>query len=859
MSALPYASGVAFRVRSQLGRALAGFAVAGVMAVFLWQLLELNAEQWRFFCWAVGAYTLVYGVLTHLMLNRIDAPIRAAIEADASGTAESETVRRGFAAAVRSPIQGIAFSLVTWLGAGLSLPLAMKLRFPDFPATAAMAIFVFTSAGGVTCGVFTYFLDRRAMEPLRDRWAARLPDPSERQALVRTLTLGRKLRVALTGLVLSSVLLAAFVSDQLSLRPIEAYATRIQTGYLARMATRVDGPGDPVLQIARDDLRELGIGAALLVVDRRDGSVADGAPDLLTEAELAWIAAGGGSAGRSSIGLESSHAFAWAPIEVDESHVLVTVIERSALTGDLTSTRALLGLLAFFSVAVGLVCAHFLAQDVGRTAARLRGEAERISSGDLTRGDIVESEDELGELARAFERMAGSLRATVGRVAEAADGVERNAVAIAEASQSVVGATGEQTRALDLARGSMRSVNGEIAGITESVQLLNGSVEEASSSVLELGAAGEELNHTAGSLSEQVETAGSSIEQMVRSVRSLGENTEALAGAATETSSSMTEMAASMRDVEGNAAETARLSARVVTASETGRERVRQTIAGMDDIRRATGMVQSTIGGLGQRIQEIGAIVDVIDDVADETSLLALNAAIIAAQAGDQGRAFSVVADEIAELAERVLASTKEIGSLIRSVQEESQNAIGAIEGGARAVQQGVDLAAEAGVSLEEITEAARGSGGRIQEIVQAVQEQTRAAAHVADLMERVSRGVAGIRGAGQEQERGNEVVMRSTTAVRDVAQQVSRTTEEQARGASRIRDSMESVRDAVDRMHASLRQQSAACSEVAAGLEQIYERTRSNEDAAQRVSEATQGLRAQAEALRQDVRRFRT
>jgi methyl-accepting chemotaxis protein len=316
----------------------------------------------------------------------------------------------------------------------------------------------------------------------------------------------------------------------------------------------------------------------------------------------------------------------------------------------------------------------------------------------------------------------------------------------------------------------------------------------------------------------------------------------------------MTEMAASMRDVEANASETARLSSRVVTASESGREHVHQVIAGMDAIREETSTVQTAIGGLGSRIQAIGSIIDVIDDVADETSLLALNAAIIAAQAGDQGRAFSVVA-----VADRVSASTKEIASLIGAVQDESSNAISAIEGGADRVQQGVELAAAAGVSLEEITAAARDSGGRIQEIVQSVQDQTRAAAHVADLMERVSRGVGIIRSAGEEQQRGNEVVMNSTTAVREVAQRVSRTTEEQAHGASCIRESMERVRDAVDRMDASLRQQSASCSEVASSLEQIFERTRSNEDTARRLNEASQTLRAEAEVLRQDVRRFRT
>jgi len=313
-----------------------------------------------------------------------------------------------------------------------------------------------------------------------------------------------------------------------------------------------------------------------------------------------------------------------------------------------------------------------------------------------------------------------------------------------------------------------------------------------------------------------------------------------------------------MRDVDAHAVETARLSSQVLALAERGRERVRQTVSGMDAIRRATETVESVIRGLGGRVQEIGAIVDVIDDVADETNLLALNAAIIAAQAGDQGRAFSVVADEISELADRVLSSTKEIGGLIRAVQEESANASGAIEHGALSVQQGVSLAAEAGRSLEEINGAARASGGRIGEIVQAVREQSRAAAHVADLMGRVSGGVAEIREAGRAQDSANHVVLRGATSMRDVSQQVHRTTAEQARGATQIRESMERVRDAVERIHGSLRQQTEACRRAVSFLEQIHERTRSNEEATQRMSEATQGLKSQAEALRQDVRMFR-
>jgi methyl-accepting chemotaxis protein len=857
VSALPYRSGVNFRVRTQGFRALVGCAAGVMIAAYLALLLELSREQWIWMAGTVAVFSVVFGVAVQAYLLRADHSIMELIDAELAGQPSREQVRAGFAAAMRYPIYGLTYTVTTWFSAGLVIPVSLRLRYPDLPLDSLVAICAASLIGGIVAAVFTFFADKHMAAPLRDRWAALIRDPVERRALVRPLPLAAKLRLAVTAIVLVVVVVALMLSDLLAQRPIESYATRIQQGWLLRMADRVDGPGDPVLRLARDELEQLGLGADVVVVDLRAGRVADGPPDSLTPSELGWIRAGGAEGG-TSLGLNSAHVFAWRPIDTDTDHALVTVVNRRVLSGDLSGGRMLFGFLALVAAILGLATAHFLAVDVSATTGRLRSLADRIASGDLTQAEPVESEDELGELAHAFERMSGSLRATVGRVAEAADGVEAAAVQMAQVGGAVTSATADQSRALEQARESVGAINREVAGITDSAQMLSGHVEEAGSSVLQLGAAGEELNQTASTLNEQVDGVSTSIEQMIRSIRQIADNTEALGGAASDTSSSMSEIAASMRDVDAHAVETARLSSQVLSLAERGRDRVRQTVSGMDAIRRTTETIEVVIRGLGGRVQEIGAILDVIDDVADETNLLALNAAIIAAQAGDQGRAFSVVADEISELAERVLSSTKEIGGLIRAVQEESANASGAIEQGAQSVQQGVSLAAEAGRSLEEINAAARASGERIGEIVQAVREQSRAAMHVAELVERVSGGVAEIRSAGREQDRANQVVLRSAGSVRDAAGHVNRTTAEQSRGAVQIRDSMERVRDAVERIHGSLRQQTDACRLAVSFLEKIHERTRSNEEATRRMSEATLGLKTQAEALRQDVRRFK-
>jgi methyl-accepting chemotaxis protein len=538
--------------------------------------------------------------------------------------------------------------------------------------------------------------------------------------------------------------------------------------------------------------------------------------------------------------------------------VLVAASPIRELVGDLTGTLGMLGLVLAGVTAGSLAVTLLVAADTRRTARRLRGEAERAGAGDLSPGAVIESDDELGGVAHAFAQMASSLGSALVRVRETSGRAEVAAQGLAQIGGAVREVTAAQVRGIEGAQSSVALVHRQAGQITGSAQALLDSVEDASSSVLELGAASEELAQTTVALSSQVEAVGSSIEQMVASVAHAGEHTEALGGAVLETTSSVAEMVRSMRTVDEHALETARLGTRVIELADGGRERVQETIRGMEAIRDATDSAQRLIDGLATRMREIGAVVGVIDDVADETNLLALNAAIIAAQAGDHGRAFSVVADEIKDLADRVLASTKEIGGLIRSVQEESLSAAAAIQHGADSVQSGVELSAQAGVALEDITGAARHAGERIQEIVQGMREQTRAAGHVEQLIGGVGQRLDRIREAGREQARGNEVVMRGSLVMRDVAQQTRRTTEEQSRGAERIRHSIESVRDAVERIHVSLQQQMDSCQSAVSSLGEVIARTRTNDVATDRLANSSQELQALADALRADMGRFR-
>lgn len=520
------------------------------------------------------------------------------------------------------------------------------------------------------------------------------------------------------------------------------------------------------------------------------------------------------------------------------------------------------GLLPFgVSIIVALlagVAGALVSREFTRSARWLLAEAQRLAAGHLEPIGFDPTDDEFGRIALSLRAVGESFRETLEGSAQAASRVEAHVSRLSTALEGIAGASADQNATIDRANQLMRSVHSQVEEASRSAAQLTSAMDASGESVEQLGATGAELNETASLLTSKVDAMSDSLEQMVESVRQVGSTTGRLAEASEETSSSMEEMASAMRAVDTSAETTAKLSRDVVERAELGQAKVVQTIAGMEEIREATEAAERVIRGLGARTSEIGGILDVIEDVADETNLLALNAAIIAAQAGEQGKAFSVVAEEIKELADRVLASTKEIASLIGAVQLESENAIGAIEAGSNSVMGGVDLAAEAGRTLEEITEASRESGTRIGEIVSSVREQTRAASHVVALMERVRDSADQIGVASAEQDRGNDVVYRSAQTMREVAEQVRRTTEAQSTGFGRILANVSDARAAAGQITGALAEQSGACTQVAGFLASVAAGSRSNEDSAEEVRAAMAGLAAEAARLRAEAERFR-
>ncbi|GGY53050.1 protein PilJ [Bacterioplanes sanyensis] len=200
-------------------------------------------------------------------------------------------------------------------------------------------------------------------------------------------------------------------------------------------------------------------------------------------------------------------------------------------------------------------------------------------------------------------------------------------------------------------------------------------------------------------------------------------------------SAAINEMAVSIDQVSANASESSAVAERSVAIANKGAEVVQATINGMDNIREQIQETSKRIKRLGESSQEIGDIISLITDIADQTNILSLNAAIQASMAGDAGRGFAVVADEVQRLAERSAAATKQIEALVKTIQNDTNEAVISMETTTSEVVRGARLAQDAGVALEEIENVSKNLADLIQNISNAARQQASSAGHISNTM----------------------------------------------------------------------------------------------------------------------------
>lgn len=536
-----------------------------------------------------------------------------------------------------------------------------------------------------------------------------------------------------------------------------------------------------------------------------------------------------------------------------EIHILVS---RDEIEGAKKNMMSMLSITTLIALIVALSVGYLFSQNIANQLSKGISFARTIAQGDLRQQMEIKTRDEIGILGENLNQMAFNLKEMVDKIRMVSEGIAETTGKID--TEKLSKGTVVQGEATEVTSAAIGQMNQSIKGVVGAAESLSQSADESSASVLEMTAAINHVAQSANTLNTIVEDTSSFITEMSASIKQIDENVDVLSSSAEETAAAVSEIATTIKGIEENVNESARLSGDVKKeASELGMKAIDKTVEGMTRIMKSVEASGNIIDRLGERSQHIGKVLTVIDDVTDQTNLLALNAAIIAAQAGEHGKGFAVVADEIKDLAERTVASTKEISQMIESIQKEVGEAVISMKESSDNVVEGISLSKEAANALKKILERSDRSAQMSKEIERATKEQGRGVVQVSEEVHKITNMVRQIAHATQEQRKGSEQVMGSVEKMRDISRQVRQATIEQTKGSKQINDAVENVNQKVHAIVKATKEQSIGSEQIVTSVEKIRNITQENIKFSSEIKERIEYLIKQAELLKLEVKRF--
>jgi methyl-accepting chemotaxis protein len=475
----------------------------------------------------------------------------------------------------------------------------------------------------------------------------------------------------------------------------------------------------------------------------------------------------------------------------------------------------------------------------------LRQSIERLQAGVWLAPAVSATEDEVGAAVGSIEALRRSLLKTRQALRGASNGLEEAMRRIEGRLGSLLEVTRSELDSLEGSGSRLDGVSRAAPALAVAAGRLHATTEDHSAAVRSMVAGIEAIAASAESLNQSVDEAASSIEQIAASIQQVAASTGRLSGSMDEAVAVISGIETSLRRVEHDTREASHLSQQLSQEAVRGGATIRKTIEGMRRVRRSVQQTAKVVRTLGGRSKEIGEILQGIEEIAGQTNLLAINAAIIAAQAGDQGKGFALVAEEIRDLAERTTASTKEIDTLIKTVQRESTQAVDAMEEGLASVEEGVVLGSNAGAALERILERAEGSASTSRATAEAIQEQTFGFKRVAQELENIRSMVIQINLATQAQAQASMLLTRATREMKDYTEHVTRSTAEQVQRAAELGADTAGLERESRALYEAMLPQRESIEAIAAGFLRLQSAVSSRLDRFSSLEEAMSDLAA--------------
>jgi methyl-accepting chemotaxis protein len=508
---------------------------------------------------------------------------------------------------------------------------------------------------------------------------------------------------------------------------------------------------------------------------------------------------------------------------------------------------------------IGTILWQAMRRNIIAPLKSLEYAADMMAGGNLSFSTQVFSNDEIGRLDQSIKKALNSISGMLLKVRDISRRVSNTADNVEKDSDSVVESSMLEGEAVAEISSSVEELNAAIVEIADSTEALAGLVEGTATSIEEMAKSISSITELTHDVSEGVDATSSSIEQMSATTKEVADNADKLSKVSDETLSAVEEIIMSVKELENSAKEAAKLSERVTEdASALGVDSINKTIKGMEKIRDSVERSSTAIMKLGGRSDEIVNIVDVIDDIADQTTLLALNASILAAQAGEHGKGFSVVANEIKDLAERTVFSTQEIGALIASVRNEVSDAVAAMREGNDAVEEGMRLTRDSSNALKKMLDSSKRSSEMSASIERTTTEQARTARYVSEAIERVRNMVDEIAKATSEQSRGANLIIKASEKMRDASHQADKATSQQDEVSRQVSNTVENISERTKQISRAIQEQKIGAKQIWSSVEKIKDIPEKTRNLSFSINKAVRELSKNSELMTVELDRFK-
>ncbi|MBI5013870.1 MAG: HAMP domain-containing protein [Deltaproteobacteria bacterium] len=462
------------------------------------------------------------------------------------------------------------------------------------------------------------------------------------------------------------------------------------------------------------------------------------------------------------------------------------------------------GFLAFGCVATAIAVPR-LRNLIFQPLEALREGAARVGDGDLEHRILLARRDEMGELAEAFNEMTGQLRGSRQHLASIAAHLAGQSLDLEERAESTRrGAEEQLSRCL---AGSQKAE--DVARVLQPLTVVAGGLKEESeqtaASVQQVLAMTQQVHGDMGVLCRRVETAGASVRDLDDTTANVTAVMEQAGAAARSVAASAAAIDRVSADLRGGVGEGRELAEDAAARAVVGRQSMAEALQGMERIRGAVQTAVDCFDRLGAELQRVGQVTQVIQDIAGRTNLLSLNAAIIAAQAGEHGRAFAVVAAEIRSLAEKTSASTRQIQGVVDGVAAGRREAAAAITQGVERVLEGVAAAEKTGAVLEAIHQSSERAAGRLREVDAAADAQAAEASRVSEEIRQITASVASIVDAMRSQQQRTSEIREALAETEEVARDTLSAANEQRQGLESVTRTLTATTRATDEVDSAI------------------------------------------------------